>query len=235
MSYGEEEIGFVCHGPWGVCLSLSLYPHSFGLLLLLSHLCLNSSFLQSFVLMLWSMHMAPLFKCTQCLLSPLCLNFTSFFWCFGICCIWSTLQMHPMLYRSLVGSTRRSFWNFFLSFVRESVEEIRKFWSFVSDSPFLVSFKTSNPFQFRWKDCQFGVWSVCVCVDVWWELGNRLQILNGLDTISVQCNLIFQIPPFHSHTHTHTHTFSLYRLSTPQVVLKYNIFKITINLEVTND
>jgi hypothetical protein len=45
--------------------------------------------------------------------SPSCLDFTLFFWCFGICIIWSTLQLHPMLYRSL-GATRRSFWNFFL-------------------------------------------------------------------------------------------------------------------------
>jgi hypothetical protein len=203
--WGGEEIGFVCHGAHGGgFVYLSLYPHSFGLLLLLSHLCLNS-----FLLMLWTMHMAPLFKCTQCLLSPLCLNFTLFFWCFGIC-IWSTLQMHPMQ-----CATRTSL-NFFWSFCQRISRRDQQILIFcLWQSFFWFSFKTSNPFQFRWKDCQFGVWSVCVCVcvcvcfDVWWELGNRLQILNGLDTISVQCNLIFQIPPpFPSHTHTHTLTLS---------------------------
>jgi hypothetical protein len=167
--------------------------------------------------------------------SPSCLNFTLFFWCFGICIILSTLQMHPMLYRSL-GATRRSFWNFFWVICQRISRRDQQILIFLSLTVlFLVTFKTSNPFQFRWKDCQFGVWSVCVCVCVLMcgesLLGNRLQILNGLDTISVQCNLMFQIPP----SPPHTHTFSLYKLSTPQVVLKYNRFKLTINLQVTNN
>jgi hypothetical protein len=127
MSY--EGGDWVCLSwPLGVCLSLylhsfglllllshlclnSFFLHSFGLLLLLSHLCLNSFFLHSFVSMLWSLHMAHSSNTPNvCLLSPLCLNFTLFFWCFGIC-IWCTLQMHPMLHRSL-GSTRSL--NFFV-------------------------------------------------------------------------------------------------------------------------
>jgi hypothetical protein len=58
MSFGGGD--WVCLSwPMGVCLSL--YPHSFGLLLLLSHLCLNS-FLHSFVFDALEYAYDPLFK-----------------------------------------------------------------------------------------------------------------------------------------------------------------------------
>jgi hypothetical protein len=150
---GGRRLGLFVMAPMGG-LSISLYPHSFGLLLLLSHLCLNS-----FLLMLWTMHMAPLFKCTQCLLSPLCLNFTLFFWCFGIC-IWSTLQMHPML-----GATRTSL-NFFLVICQRISRRDQQILIFcLWQSFFWLASKLQTLFSSdeRTVSLEFEV-CVCVCV-----------------------------------------------------------------------
>lgn len=109
---------------WGSRLGLFVMAHG-GLSISLSTLFwsfvvvisfVSQLFSSLFCFELWSMHMAHSSNAPNvCLLSPSCLNFTLFFWCFGIC-ILSTLQMHPMLYRNL-GSTKRSL----KFFVRESV------------------------------------------------------------------------------------------------------------------
>jgi len=198
---GGEEIGFVCHGAHGGFVYLSLYPHSFGLLLLLSHSCLDS-----FLLMLWTMHMAPLFKCTQCLLSPLCLNFTLFFWCFGIC-IWSTLQMHPML-----GATRTSL-NIFLVICQRISRRDQQILIFcLWQSFFWLASKLQTLFSSDERTVSLE-FEVCVCV-FWcvvraWEQTSNFEWFEH-HKCTMQLDISNTPPsPTHTHTHTHTHTLTL--------------------------